>query len=327
MMETLKKMIRKIRNLFNIEFLITKQNSVHDNQLEIRLDSMLSKILYEQRKEILIQKAYKCKEMGITTERHCEFEVVVSMATHGERFYEVYMAIESIMQQSIKPNRIILNISKEEFTNKPLPVPLRYQQKRGLEINYCEDLWSFKKIIPTLRKYPNSIIVTVDDDCLYNVDMLENLIDSYKQDPSAIWGNRIHKIKFEPQTQKICSYMKWDMCIPYNEDSSKLHFITSVGGVLYPPNSLYKDVLRDDIFMDICRTNDDVWCYVMAILNNTPIRKVRTHSSNGEDYLSVEEVQSSGLCQINTNIGGNYCKNDDIIKVVFEKYDIISKIL
>lgn len=317
-MNIFKRILHKIRALYNVEHLLQEQSKSLDESIQ-RVPQI---IRYDMRKEYLIQQAFTCKELGITNERYCDYEVVVSMATHGERFYEAYMAIESIMQQSVKPNRLILNVAKDEFEGKPLPPALRKQQSRGLEINYCEDYWSFKKIIPTLRRFPEAVIITVDDDCLYNPDMVENLIMSHIQDPSAIFGNRIHTLSFDPTTRGLKSYMDWDMCIPNTDKSSVLHFITSVGGVLYPPHSLHKDVIRDDIFMDICKTNDDVWCYTMALLARTPIKKARTHSSNGEDYLSVEEVQASGLCQTNTNIGKHYCQNDEIIKRVFNKYDV-----
>lgn len=317
-MSMIKRIIRKIRSLYNLEHRINNQMRILEESVQ-KIPSVLS---YYHRREFMTYQAFNCKESGVTNERYCEHEVVVSMATHGERFYEAYMAIESIMQQSIKPNRLILNVAIDEFMGKPLPPALRLQQERGLEIHYCEDYWSYKKIIPTLRRFPEAIIITVDDDCLYNLDMLENLIHSHKQDSTAIWGNRIHDICFDPITSELKSYMDWNMCIPNTEEASNLHFITSVGGVLYPPHSLYKDVLCDDIFMNVCKTNDDIWCYVMALLNKTPIKKVRTHSERGEDYLSIEEVQFYGLCQTNTCAGAHSCKNDEIIQRLFDMYDI-----
>ena len=316
-MSVFKRMCRMLRTLYNIENLL--QN--HTKSLNDSIQRVPSTVRYDMRKEYLIQQAFHCKESGITNERYCDHEVVVSMATHADRFYEAYMAIESIMQQTIKPNRIILNVAKEEFEGKPIPPALRMQQKRGLEINYCEDYWSFKKIIPTLRRFPEAIIITVDDDCLYNPDLLENMIICYKQDPKAIWGNRIHEITFNDK-HEVKSYMDWNWRIANTDATSINYFITSVGGVLYPPHSLYKDVERDDIFMSICKTNDDIWCYVMAVLEGTPIKKVHTHSNFGEDYIFVEDVKDSALNKINTANGAHFCKNDEIIKRVFERYKL-----
>lgn len=305
-MNKLKRFIKKVRRLLMIESL---------------LDYQTKRLMYEQRKEFLIQQAFKSTEPGVTKEKYCDKEVIVSIATHGERFYEAYIAIESIMQQSVKPNRIILNVAKNEFEGKPIPSSLLHQQKRGLEINYCEDYWSFKKLIPTLKRFPEAIIVTFDDDCIYNVDVLENMLQAYKTDPKAIWGNRIHELSFDSQGNLKC-YLDWKLTIPNTEVASKYFFITTEGGALYPPHSLYQDVTRDDIFMDISKTNDDVWCYVMALLQGTSIRKVRTHCSWGEDYYLVDDMQSSGLSVNNCARKGEECPNDVVIRDVFSKYNV-----
>ena len=122
----------------------------------------------------------------------------------------------------------------------------------------------------------------------------------------------------------LMSYLDWESQIPNQEGSSNLFFFTTVGGVIYPPHSLYKDVTRDDIFMEISRYNDDVWCFAMALLQGTPIKRSFTHAENGDDFLSVDEVQSVALCNDNTR--RDNCRNDSIIKAVFDRYDIYKKL-
>lgn len=279
---------------------------------------------YSLRKEMLTQSALSCKEMGVTSEKYFDQEVVVSMASYGTRVTSAYLAVESIMQQSIKPNRIVLCIP-EDWKNRPLPKLLQNQQERGLEVLYNKDIWSFKKLIPALRKYPDSIIITGDDDCLYNVDFLENLLSSHRKDPKAIWGNRIHEVTFNNRGG-VELYSNWKWEIPYTEESSKLFFITTVGGVLYPPHSLYEDVTKEDIFMDIAKYNDDIWCYAMALLKGTEIKRSFTHSPKGVDYLSLEESQFERLSLGNVSTGES--RNDKIFRAVFERYglyDLIKK--
>lgn len=38
---------------------------------------------------------------------------------------------------------------------------------KELTIDWYHDIKSYKKLIPTLQKYPDSIIVTADDDIIY----------------------------------------------------------------------------------------------------------------------------------------------------------------
>ncbi len=273
---------------------------------------------YSFRKELLTQQALHSEEMGVSNQKQFDQEVVVSMASYGTRITSAYLAIESIMQQSIKPNRLVLCIP-EEFKAQPLPELIQRQQKRGLEVLYNKDIWSFKKLIPALRKYPDAIMITCDDDCLYNVDFLENLLASHRKDPMAIWGNRIHEITFNKKGE-VDLYSNWKWEIPYTEESSKLFFITTVGGVLYPPHSLYEDVTKEEIFMDIAKYNDDIWCYAMALLKGTSIRRSFTHSPIGIDYLSLEESQYERLSLGNVAIGES--RNDKIVRAVFEHYNI-----
>lgn len=110
--------------------------------------------------------------------------------------------------------------------------------------------------------------------------------------------------------------MEWDWC---KASTSERNFITGVGGVIYPPNSLAPEVLDEEIFSSICPTADDVWFTAMAKKNGTPIKKVDTRSPSGEDYVINSDVQDMGLHRINT---GGTGRNDEQIKAVYEKYGI-----
>ena len=148
----------------------------HDSIVRQRLDLQyhelyeLHNMMQEDRKRIKIDELREktlCSTMkGVSDDLLCEHEVIVSLTSFGKRIYDVHLAIESIMQGSVKPNRIILWLSEEEFKGKPLPKTLEKQKNRGLQIEYCEDLRSYKKIVPTMEKYPdarifNSIYPTV----------------------------------------------------------------------------------------------------------------------------------------------------------------------
>lgn len=89
------------------------------------------------------------------------------------------------MQQTRKANRIILWLSENE-QNKELPMALQLQQARGLEVRYCKDIRSYTKLIPTLKLCPEAIIITVDDDCLYNMDVLTDYIDHILTDKTCV---------------------------------------------------------------------------------------------------------------------------------------------
>ena len=224
------------------------------NALSLRLhtDRTIRSLKFAMRYDAMIENALHCSEKGISDKPLCEREVIVSLTTYGKRLYDVDVTIESIMQGSMKPNRIILWLG-EDMQNVILPITLQNQQKRGLEIMYCKDIRSYKKLIPTLQKYPESIVITIDDDLLYHYDLVEKLVNAHKKFPKHIIANRIHRIALD-NTGRPIGYMKWKWC-DNPQDDSPLNFFTSGGGTLFPPNSFLPEVMDEDVFLEICKTN------------------------------------------------------------------------
>lgn len=259
------------------------------------------------------------QEQGVTNDVICNNEVVVSLTSYGKRIHDVYLAIESIMQGSLKPNKIILWLSEDEFQNQNIPITLQKQVSRGLEIQFCKDLKSYTKLIYTLQKYPNANIITIDDDVIYKHDFVENLVESHLKNAKSICANRIHQITKQSNGQ-LKSYLDWKWGTENDILQSPLNFFTGVGGVLYPPNSLHREVFNEDVFLSICPSADDVWFNAMARLQGTPICKSFTHSNIGEDYLDKLSPLEEGL-GVHNNDSKN-CLNDIQIKAVFEKYNI-----
>ncbi len=294
-MSIYKNVIQGLRNIITIKNLIYSSNC-------------------EQKRQLLQQAILNKTTPGVTSKKHIEQDVIISLTSYGNRIYEVALTIESLMEQTILPNRIILWLS---YNEKNIPQALRLLEKRGLEINFCEDIGSYKKLIPTLRNYHDDIIITVDDDVFYDFDLIENLIITHKEFPNDILAHRMHRITLN-KDMEVAPYKEWHQCIKdYNP--SFLNFAVGVGGVLYPPNSLDSRVFDESTFMDICKYGDDIWFKCMSILNNVQTRGVYSHNKKGEDYLPNMSISEFGLFSDNV-IGNN--RNDSQIKAVFEKYEI-----
>lgn len=271
--------------------------------------------LFELRADYLRNQTLQSSNMGITSTQYFDNEVIVSLTTYGKRLYEVYLTIESIMQGTLLPNRIILWL-EDTLKESDIPLTLLKQKARGLEICFCKDLKSYKKLIPTLSKYPNAIYITIDDDVLYNYDLVENLVKAYKKNPNNVYATRVHYIKmnrnFKPE-----QYAKWAMC-KGKEYADVFNFPTGVGGVLYPPMSLSQEVLNEESFMKLAPFGDDIWFFAMAKLNGFDSCKIFTHSSDSEDYLTNESVQDCSLNRKNLFLN----RNDGQVRAVFEAYGI-----
>lgn len=300
-MKGLKNIISRLKDL------VHKQDFIADQLINLK---------YNQKRLYLEDKVLHSKEAGISKDLYCDKELIVSLTTYGRRLQDVCFTIESIMQQTLLPNKIVLNLNEKDKDN-PLPIALKKQVERGLTISWVKDIRSYTKLLPTLKKYPEAIIITIDDDLLYDFDVVERLFDSYLKNPKKISALRTHSLTFD-KSGKLRGYQNWLWESGGAAKCSHI-FATGVGGVLYPPGSFSEEVFNEEVFTTICPTADDVWFHAMAVLNGTDVVRVESRSSKGQNYIINEEVQDMGLCQVNTGPDG---ENDRQIKAVYSKYGI-----
>lgn len=240
-------------------------------------------------------------------------ELIVSLTSYGPRIQDVHLTIESLMQQTRKANRIILWLSENE-QNKELPMALQLQQARGLEVRYCKDIRSYTKLIPTLKLCPEAIIITVDDDCLYNMDVIDRLYRSYITDKTCVHCLTGSEISIK--NNNIESYNNWK---PLAINAYGKQFLaTGVGGVLYPPHIFTDEIFNESVFMSICPTADDIWFKAMELLAGIKVKRAEVHNASGVEFITNEASQIVNLNS--TNVGGG--QNDIQIKAVFKKYGI-----
>ena len=112
-------------------------------------------------------------------------------------------------------------------------------------------------------------------------------------------------------------YRNWDKCI--NVPSKRyINFLTGVGGVLYPPNCFYKDIYRDDIFMELAPNADDVWFWAMAVLNHT---KIQLSDVPIQNLIYINPARELNLTDDGTLYSSNGCGDNDVqLKNVLQKY-------
>lgn len=243
------------------------------------------------------------------------------MTTYGKRAEDVYYAIESIFRQTILPNRIILWLSETEFSKDNLPCNLRNLILLGLEIRFCKDLKSYMKLVPTLELYPEATIITIDDDVIYWEGTVETLLKRHLKNPNQIFFLSGSKIALDTNgaIRPYVTFWKQKL-VP--GISSPLNFPTGIGGVLYPPNSLNKEVLNKDAYMKICPTADDIWFKAMSLLNNTECIWIELSKPIMKLHTPLKENQETALNIENVKMG----KNDQYLKQVFNNYQLINKL-
>lgn len=299
----LKTLLRKIRFTL-IDMMHFRRTIAEVSHKYAMLTTMTDRLTYS---------ALHSVESGITNDAIADEEVVVSLTTFRERYHDVYLAVESIMQGSVKPNRIVLWVS-EELKDDPIPITLQRQMQRGLEIRFRRDVRSFTKLIYALKEFPDSAIITIDDDVLYEFSTIENLLNAHRSRPGTICAN---DIRIMPDKEHFFSHdiMDWKAATDRKEILREYVF-EGFAGVLYPPHSLSDEVFNETAFMNICTTADDIWFSAMAMLKGTDCIYACPHMG-GFRIVSNERIQDIALSKVNTS------ENAVCLKKVFEKYMLI----
>jgi len=244
--------------------------------------------------------------------------VIVSLTSYGERIAELKYTLYSLVRQSVRPEKIIVNIAFED--EKYLNSELQIFQKYGVEFFLCKNLRSYTKLLPTLKRYPNKCIVTADDDIYYEKDWLKRLYNEHQCHPDDVCCHAVRKITYTKEV--INSYQKWKLYKGNNINQSyNSNLLLGVWGVLYPPNVFYADVINENLFMKLCPFADDIWFYFMVCLNGRKIRQIHNPMKNLRCINPYREYGiSAGTTLAQQNIGEN--KNDIQFRDILYYYGI-----
>lgn len=107
-------------------------------------------------------------------------KTIVSMTSWKKRIHQAHYTIETILNQSMKPDLVEINLDRENFPNEMADMPV--QMKRLVEENdnvkiYFNDidLHCWQKLIPTWRRHKGEefINITIDDDFNYPFQYVE----------------------------------------------------------------------------------------------------------------------------------------------------------
>jgi hypothetical protein len=161
------------------------------------------------------------------------------------------------------PDRIILWIAEHDLPL--LPAKVRAFEKAGISIRGCEDLKSYKKLVPALEEYPDAFIVTADDDAFYRPAWLEELVSEYDPSAPAIVCHRAHRLRLAPNGH-VAPYLSWQWQV--TDAAARAPSVdivpTGCGGIFYPPGSLHPDVTNRKLLQELAPTADDLWFYWMG---------------------------------------------------------------
>lgn len=233
--------------------------------------------------------------------------LVVSLTSYPPRYGTLEKTLKTLLTQSIRANKVILWVAHSDYD--ALPSRVLELKRYGLDIYRCDDLRSYKKIIPALELFRSDFIVTADDDVYYQSDWLEGLTRSWSGKNEVIF-HRGHEIRLDEKGYPL-PYDKWLHEVQGSE-ASDLYFPTGMGGIMYPPGSLHESVIDRNTFLSLCPGADDVWLYFMARIQGFRWRR----AGNIQRFRAWYGTEATAL-MISNILNG---ENDRQIKAMVERY-------
>ena len=239
--------------------------------------------------------------------------IIVSLTSFPARINYAANVLGNMLLQTVRPDKVILYLSKEQFPNREADLPrnLLKMKEYGIEIKWCDgDIKAYKKFLPAMKEYPDDLLIILDDDLVYGPEMIEKLYEAHKAFPDAIIASRCHEIGMD-ENDKIRSYKTWKKQCGHDTYQLKDDwFFTGGAGTLFPPHIFGEEIYDLDTIQEICPWADDIWLNIHAAINRVPI--INTAANN--ILTRIEATQGNRLQDINLD------QNDIQLKAVTAHY-------
>jgi len=222
-------------------------------------------------------------------------DLIVSLTSIPSRLPILFLCIRSLLEQSVS-TKIVLWL--HESLADRLPNSLRVLQSDRFCILYSTETSAHRKLVNTLKTFPQHIVVTCDDDMIYPRDWLERLIAEHRQHPNDIVAHECRRIQFENNVAQ--AYQQWRSEVA--GESHRNTLAIGYGGVLYPLNSLDSQVTDDTVYLALAPKADDLWFKAMSLKKGVATRRSSRHLPKP---IPIIGSQSFSLKKHNVRQDGN----------------------
>lgn len=237
--------------------------------------------------------------------------VLISLTSYPARMKNIHLVIRSLLKQTVAAEKIILYLGTDT-KDSDISSKLKKLTKYNFEIRTgYEDIKPHKKYFFAMKEFPEHTIITVDDDSIYDKNLVKDLTLCADKNKDCICARRVNLIT-KNKDGNLNPYSKWKW--EYKQISTPSHNLiaTGCGGILYPPHLLPDETFDLDAIKENCLNTDDIWLKFMELKKDI---KVVFSNNKAVHPLTLRNTQKSGLLQTNTS-GEN--RNDINIKKMEE---------
>lgn len=193
---------------------------------------------------------------------------VISMASYKKRLRYLELSVQSLLLQKNKDLVEIVVVVEDEEISEFSRITELYSRYHVRVISNNQNLRSYNKYhISQVKDYADKIIITADDDLIYDGNWLKNLLDMHKTNPNYVIGVRG---KFVPaEKTSFLNYDKWESILGIKQDTRIM--LNSGAGVLYPRNTLSNFLNNVIEIKSIAPTSDDLYLWQFLFISGACI--------------------------------------------------------
>lgn len=240
-----------------------------------------------------------------------ENNLIISLATYGERLKVVKQTLESLLKQLIQPTKYVINVPKDHYINAPEDLKEFINNNSIFELNLVEeDLGPHNKYFTVFQKYKDYDIITVDDDYLYHCCLVQDLLAKHRQYPDVVIARSTHHLSY--RDNKLLPQITWCyFCKVIPKPSYELLAI-GANGVYYPSEVIKKFNISEANIADIKNIlyGDDIYLKYLEDKNDVKVCYAPCTCMDKSCH-HCEEISSTALYKDNV-FGG---RNDEYIKL------------
>jgi hypothetical protein len=215
----------------------------------------------------------------------------------------LHLVTEALLRQSRPPERLVLWLHDASFRDdRALCHLVRRQQDRGLEIRRVPTDWPHMKLLPALREWPDAAIITVDDDIIYEPDLVASLLETGARYPGTVVCHDCRSLGVTA-TGDFLGYREWPKNAPEAVVPGLAPMPQGVGGVLYPPGVMPAAVHDESLAATLSPRNDDLWFKAVTLRHG--VRCVRATGVRRFGRVVTRRSQHGGLMASNVRGHGN----------------------
>lgn len=203
--------------------------------------------------------AKKIQSFKLNSEKE-KTKLIVSLTSFPARINEVPFTIYSLLNQTKLPQKIILWLAESQFPKKEkeLPELLLKLVNEVFEIKWCDDLRSYKKLIPLVQSKCQLPVLICDDDIYYRKNTVELLWNCHLKNTDDVICHIGKKLTFGAK-KRTNPYSEWE----WIKTCSNSRDVMPVGGgtVLYPASVYNNSELLNkiELFKQLAPDADDIW--------------------------------------------------------------------